>query len=75
MTSLAGCNLSVAVHFLDPSHNLKLSRRSERVAGALKQKGQVLGDVATTEVDPPRRILDREALVYGTRMTTAIPYI
>ena len=58
MASLAGCDLSVAVHFLDPSHNLKLGCRSERVAGALKQKGQVLGDVATTEVDPPRRILD-----------------
>ena len=65
-------NLSLAVHLLDFSHDLELCSRAERVAAALEKENEVLSDVSTTKVNPPSRVLNREALVNSTGVAAAI---
>ena len=58
LARLARVYLCVAVHLLDPAHDLNLGCGSERVARALQQESEVLCDIAPAEIDPPRRVLD-----------------
>ena len=58
LARLARVYFCVAVHLLDPTHDLNFGCGSERVARALQQESKVLRDITPTEIDPPCRVLD-----------------
>ena len=74
-TRFARLQLRLAVQFLDLANDLKLGCRAERVARSLQKQDQVLSDISAAQVNPPCRVLDREALVDCARVTAPISNI
>ena len=61
--------------FFDFAYDLKFRGGSEGVSGALQQQSKMFCDVSTAQIDSSRGVRDRESLVDGACVGTAITYV